>query len=235
MVSDNISLGSSASEQTTSSCSTAAAVATPSRKYRNQQKSVTSPEASLSPSGAATVTSLLSNGGSILEQKRLRKRMALMEMERNRNLNPTTTSGLRSFDQVHQDKTSALVETKLPVASSAFSSTTTNGNAVASFSSHTSSHFESEDAQSSTTPGVTCSNTNANATNGVSELRRRRLYEMHQNRPYSQSKPKKKFKFWQQEPQPQQTNLLKQQQPHQQGPFGGATAFPQSNNAVYGN
>ena len=86
---DDISLGSSS----TNSTSSTAAVATPLRKYRKDNNTntkeaagVASPEALsvASPSGASTI---LSNGGSILEQKRLRKRMALMEMERNRGLN----------------------------------------------------------------------------------------------------------------------------------------------------
>jgi hypothetical protein len=150
----------------------------------------------------------LSNGGSILEQKRLRKRMALMEMERNRGLNAslslTSSSerGLRSFEQSQQDK-AVLMEAKRAVAS--------GGHSVASFNPN--SCFESDVEGSKPSDNV--------VSDHVSELRRRRLYEMHHHRPYSQTKPKKKFKFWQQEKptpfhqQPQQMYLLKQQPGHQ--------------------
>ncbi|KAG7338185.1 hypothetical protein IV203_026050 [Nitzschia inconspicua] len=180
---DDKSVMSDSSNQTSSTSSTAA-VATPNRKYR-MNSATTNDESNecivktvpgtLSSSGASVASSLLSAaGGNLLEQKKLRKRMALMKLEQKQNhcggfSSITKAPAGRSFHQAQDDK-ELLIQAKRANPNSSF-------------------HLESSEEQHDSV-----------SKGRVSELRRRRLYEMHHNRPYSShSKPKKKFKFWEQE------------------------------------
>jgi hypothetical protein len=207
-VEDHNSVASSSSDQTCSTSSTAA-VATPSRKYRVNQDiqsdgvvvETSTSATTMSPSGASVATSVLSAGGSLLDQRKLRKRVALMKLEQNKNLTgnyPSVSKPFtgRSFDQAQEDK-EILMQAKRAVAATS-SGTGHLVNLNSCF------HLDGDGMKGDFEESI--------ATDSVSELRRRRLYEMHHNRPYSsQTKPKKKFKFWQQEK-------------HSSSPFGTNTS-----------
>ena len=193
-------------ERSASSASTEGAIATPNRNITRKvkkQSSIDSPDNYDQNNTTSCSVSVSTAGFSTIEQKRLRKRMTMMELERNRSFNTShlfqsSYSMTRSFDQVEEEK-ATIQAAKQAVAAKAQDTSTMSGlGTTNSFIYDVDEENEQEKDGSS-----------AVMTDRVAELRRRRIFEMHHNRPYPNTKPKKKFKFWEQQDSRQQTpNIL---------------------------